>query len=542
MQIKFQKTALTVYLSILLNILLIIVIYFQLNEGELFRYINSDTLYLPTFFRDLFYDKLKSVEWVTPAATCFFPDLILFFTIHLFTRNFIVAMFMSGIVMSVLLCFGFYLLIKESFKDIPPLYCSFGINLLLLFHFAYIFANDYTFTFYLTIINYHLGAFITSLFSMYFTIRFVNSNKLKNLIYAGIIYALTIASDFLAIFYLIIPLLALNFMILKRQTRNQAIWVLTMNISSFGIGFLVYHLISISQSISILDASYLTLNFSRILDSYRIMFNHHFLFIKTLDIRAILFLLSIISFIYSGIILVKKMIAFFKPGELSKKEILETVYLLLLVTQIIAIYNAPAINGLYVAPSIFRYNVYAFFIAILNYSYIVYKLSLIQIITRYIRGISIITLVVFTLLSFWQVKKINVKEGKSNLFNYYPEYVREIDDLCHQYDLKYGLSSYWIARRTTMLSHEDVRIFQTYENLRPYDHHVVNLNWYYGSRDGKETAPVFQFIVPVNLNDSIVYDKLENHIIDTLQSGTAKIIVTDPFMIDRSTKELVFIE
>ena len=538
---KYFKKNIPIYISLLLTAVFIISVYFQLDEAEMRMFINSDTLYLPSFFRDLFYDKSRNVEWFTPAATCFFPDLILFFTVHLFTCNFIKAMFFTGLLMNILLIMAFYLLIKESLIKITPLYISIGINLLLLFHFATLYAGDYIFSFYLTITNYHLGAYIASLFCLYYAVRYLKTSKPGNLAVMVLLYTFTISSDFLTVVYLTIPLLSSIILFFKRKYRMQSSFILLSNILGFTFGFLFYRVLTLSKALNIMDASYLTFNFKNIAKSYAIMFEHHFLFLKTMDVRAFIFVLCIISFTISVVILIKKLIKFFRTDNIEKNEIPELVYLLFIVTQVIALYNAPAINGVYLARSLLRYNVYVFFITMLNYGYLFYKLSMYEKFRRYVYIISTVVLIFFSYMGLREIFRVNFKEGAQKLFGYYPDYVRNIDEICLKFDLKYGLAGYWQARRTSMLSKQDVRIYQTYFNLRPYPH-VVNYNWYFGTKDGKKPPPVFQFVIPDELTDSIVYQKLDKHIIDTINRPDVTMIVTDPFIIDRETKNLIFID
>jgi hypothetical protein len=502
-------------------------------------FINSDTLYLPSFFRDLIYDKAKSVEWFIPGATCFFPDLVLFFIVHSFTFSFIKAMFFTGILMNILLILAYYLLVKESIKNISPLQISIGIYLLLLFHLAYLFNNDIVFSFYLTITNYHLGAYIASLFCLYFSVRYLRTNNYGNLISLLIIYILTLSSDFLTLVNLTIPLLSLTVLFFKKQYRRQSFYLLLTNILGLVFGFMFYRVLALSKALNILDISYTTFKFDRILESYSIMFKHHFLFIKTMDVRALIVLLCITSFIISLIILIKKLIKFFKSDKIENSELLELVYLLFIVIQIISVYNTPALNGAYMAYSLFRYNVYVFFLSMLNVGYLIHKLSLYKRFLLPVKIFSLLTIALFVLIGFRELNRINLREDSMRLFNYYPDYVKDIDELCVEYKLKNGLAGYWEARKITMLSRQDIRIYQTYENLRPF-HHVVNQNWYYGTKDGKKAPTVFQFVLPDNLTDSIVFRKLEKHIIDTISKGDVTLIMTEPFTIERETKNLIF--
>jgi len=153
-----MKKQLFLYLSFLLNVAFIIVVYFQLDTRELSFLISSDTLYLPMLFRDIVIDHAKDFYWFVPPATCFFPDLVIYFIVNFLIKNFMIAKLITGIILSILLLLGFCLLINESVFKINPLHISTGVNLMLLFHMASLYSGDFIFTFYLTATNYHLGA------------------------------------------------------------------------------------------------------------------------------------------------------------------------------------------------------------------------------------------------------------------------------------------------------------------------------------------------------------------------------------------------
>jgi hypothetical protein len=540
MKVFYPKKSIPIVISVILTVIFICIVYFQLNETQLNWFINSDTLYLPSFFRDLIYDRSKNIEWFLPKATCFFPDMLLFFVVHFFTANFIKAMFLSGILMNLLLISAFYLLIRESIKNISPFYLCIGINLLLIFHLASLFAQDYEFTFYLTITNYHLGAYIISLFSLYYVIRYLKTNRTFNLVVFTLLYSLAVFSDFLIIFNLTIPLLFITFIFTKKGYRTQAFYLLFSNIIGFILGFCLYRMLLFSKSIHISDVTNLMFNFSKIPESYSIMFQQQFAYLKSNDIRIIIIPLCIISFLSSLIILINKLVAFFKVGTVEKSELLEIIYLIFIVVQTVVIYNGPALNGSYIDKSILRYNVYAFFINILNFGYLFHRLSLINYFSKTVYIFSVLTIICFSIVGIIEISKIKLKEGAVKLFSYYPDDVKNIDDLCIKHNLKYGLADYWTARKATMLSRHNVRIYQTYSSLSP-QLHVVNRNWYCGSKDGKTISPAFQFVIPDNMNDSIVFKKLLNHILDTLKEGSITMIQTDPFTLSRESLKPVFI-
>jgi len=103
----YMKKQFYLYISFLLNVVFILIVYFQLNDTELGIYIGSDTLYLPLLFRDIVMDHSQDVIWYVPPATCFFPDVVIYFIVNFIFDNFILAKLITGIILCVLLLFGF---------------------------------------------------------------------------------------------------------------------------------------------------------------------------------------------------------------------------------------------------------------------------------------------------------------------------------------------------------------------------------------------------------------------------------------------------
>jgi hypothetical protein len=496
-------------------------------------------------FRDIVIDHSRDIKWIVPPATCFFPDLVIYFMVNFFIKNFILAKLITGIVLCVLLLLGFCLLINESVYKINPLHISIGVNLLLLFHIASLSAGDFVFTYHLTATNYHLGAYIISVFCLYLAMRYLRNKTTSNLVVLLLLYTLTFSSDFLTICHLTVPLFMVSALLLcKKNYRVQAYFLLAANCLGLLLGYLLYHYVEGSRAIlinSVDKITYLKFNFHAVAKAYSVMLNYHLLFLKTMDVRAIIFILCIISLILSAAILVKKILTYFKESEISNPELLELVYLTLLVTQVIVLYNAPAITGIFVGYDMIRYNIYVFFILILNYAYLFHKLFQSK---RFIKYIYLVPSLLTIFFSFYCIKtyiKTDIKQGADNLFGYYPDYVKKVDELCYQHNLKYGLADFWLAKPITMLSKHNLKVYQVYFDMCPYPH-VVNFSWFWGTEDGKTAPPVFNYVLMNNLNDSIIYKKLENHIIDTLINDDITLVKVSPFTFKWETCSMSFVD
>ncbi|MBN1413585.1 MAG: hypothetical protein JW973_00680 [Bacteroidales bacterium] len=533
-----MKKRFLLYISLLLNVAFIIAVYFQLDTYELYLFINSDTLYLPLLFRDIVIDHAKDIYWYLPPATCFFPDAAIYFIVSFFIKNFILAKLITGIVLCVLMLVGFWLFLNESVIKISPLYLSIGTNLILLFHIAYLSTKEFFFTFYLTATNYHLGAFVVSLYCLFLAVLYLKNKKIWPLIILLLLYILTFSSDFLTICHLTVPLISLIILlILKRSYRLQAIYLFAVSCLGLISGYWLYQLIEKSSHFNITsmqDLTYLNFNFQNIDKAYSLMLNYHFMFIKAMDVRMIIFVFCIISLVSSMVILIRKLWKYLKGNEIAKDELLELAYLLLIVSQVVVLYIAPVITGIYKGTDQLRYNVYVFYVLIMNYSYLSYKWLLRYGFQKYSYPFSIAIVIFFSIFCIRTLIKTNIKRGSDNLFGHYPDYVKKVDEICQQHNLKYGLADFWLAKPITMLSKSDLRVYQTYFDGCPYPH-VVNLNWFYGTEDRKTPPPEFEFIMMNNLNDSLVYKKLENHIIDTLINDDIILVKVRPFIFTRET-------
>ncbi|MBL8019990.1 MAG: hypothetical protein JNM27_10030 [Leptospirales bacterium] len=81
-----------------------------------YHYLNSDALYAPALFRDLFIEKFSTRGWTLPPAPYFFPDLLIYFCVLAFLQQPLAA-FVAGIIQfSIsLLCAAFFL--KTAFPE-----------------------------------------------------------------------------------------------------------------------------------------------------------------------------------------------------------------------------------------------------------------------------------------------------------------------------------------------------------------------------------------------------------------------------------------
>lgn len=80
------------------------------------HYLNSDALYAPALFRDLFIENFSTRGWTLPPAPYFFPDLLIYFLVLAFLQQPVAAFVAGTIQFSLsLLCAAFFL--KAAFPE-----------------------------------------------------------------------------------------------------------------------------------------------------------------------------------------------------------------------------------------------------------------------------------------------------------------------------------------------------------------------------------------------------------------------------------------
>ena len=521
-------------ISILINLILTIIIFATINEKQIYIYFNSDTLYLPSIYKDLFIDKSGLAGWYLNGAPNFLPDMLLFFAISSFFNHFIPACFAFSLVQLTIILFLLSVLYKVIFKSINYNHLSLAVLLMTLFSLVTLVNNDFVYTFYLLSISYHLGAFIMFLISFILLFNYLNFGKNKHFYILFALSTLSIINDRLYLIMFSIPLFALIFIaFIQIENKKRFYKVLIMNIISILVGLFLFRMLRLSGYIHIISLSWKVFNFSNIIPALNIFIEQHFHYLKEFDVRGIIDILFILSFAIHLYLLIKNIILVIKNKEFNKSEF---IYLLLFIPVLFIILITPIINGNYVSWALLRYNIYSLYLGIFSYAYLIYKLNFkTRLKANYISFIVIALIFVESIFIIKKISNNNISEGLNNFMTYYPESVKCIDQLSNKENIKYGVSEYWKAKYITMFSKEDVRVYTVLDNLTVW-YHVVNQNWYYQNKKGKFGNPEFNFIISNGLNDEILLEQLGIPI-DTITCNNLTIFKYPQFQFDKKTRK-----
>jgi hypothetical protein len=118
--------------------------------------------------------------------------------------------------------------------------------------------------------------------------------------------------------------------------------------------------------------------------------------------------------------------------------------------------------------------------------------------------------------------------GLNYYLTYYPPKIRTTDSVCTKYGLTNGISEYWTARLTTMLSKKDVKIQGVY-NACTINELGNDISHYYKSK--------FNFVVADDLDTARVHKFFR--IKDTIATPYHTILLVDTFTFPAGTYEPV---
>ncbi len=494
------------FISIFVNIILSIIIFATLNDKQIYVYFNSDTLYLPSIYRDLFIDNNTLNGWNLNGAPNFFPDMLMFFIMRSFFDHFIPAAFIFSLIQIIILLGLLSVFYKKMLPTLGYEHLNVGILLMTFFLLVTIVSKDFVYTFYIFSISYHTGAFLMALLSYIFLVDYIKKENLSSLIILSVVSVISVANDRLFLVMFSLPVFSLVVLLFKKTPILKKIYlILIVNAVSIILGILLFDYIKNHTGIEIISLSWKVFKFENIIPSFQVFLEQHLNYIKNMDFRGIINILFLISIVFHLVFLIKNLKAFFKDKQYIKYEL---IYLLIFLSATLSVLFMPVINGSYVSWAILRYNIFSFYLAVFSFSYIFMKLDIYFGLKKGITwAFTSFLLIYIGIVTITEIKNNNIREGLSDFMNYYPEEVACLDSLARKNDLQSGVATYWKAKRYTMFSRENLRIFTVFENLSPW-YHVMNENWYY-YEDGNSTQPrKFDFII----TDNIDHKNIEKHL------------------------------
>lgn len=510
--LKYDKAVLN-GLSIITIVTLLTAIFSKLtSDSNIDIFFCSDTLYLPSLYKDLIVDKNSIWDWELNPAPNYFPDMLVYFLLMFITNDFVLVSFIFSILQYVLIGFLFIKIFKLIFPTASVYYNLLIYSLLSFFLLEFFFfTKDFYYVFFMIINSYHTGAFIISLLCIFLSFKYIFDKKITGLLVIFFLGFLMVVSDKLFMVLYSIPICLTCILMYKKIGIRTTLYFIGVIIAFTFPGLYVSKLLA-KDSYGFNEHLGGVAKLDLIMAQFHIYFDQMLFNLKAFGIKAIslyLFILSVLLIVY----------VFFNSLK-KQQNILIPFYALFSLIFTAVVICAPMAAGIYQNHACIRYSISPFYLAILNMAVFFFyckKTPIIVVRGRFILlGMNLLLLTIgLSQLSF---------TGLKNYFNYYPENARLVDEWAEKENLKYGVANYWEAKKITMFSKKNVKVYAVFDNVDAYLH-VANNRWFFDN--------MFNFVVLTGFEDQTLYGNRMKDITYLSNSAHFKLIKTRPFYYNR---------
>ena len=481
-----------ILLGFVISITLLFAVFagFYENNHAFNVFFNSDTLSLPSVYRSLFVDNFPLKEWHFNASPNFFPDMFFYFIfMKLSGNNFIISSLLYGCLQYLVILWLFKKIFYKLFPNASSLYFL-GLTLIQSIYLLelFFFTKDFTYVFYMLSNSFHTSAFVMALICLLLTFKYIsNPNLISPLfILSGLIIISSLGDKLFIVLYCSVMILTCIFKF-KTIGKKQSIILMTLIILSAATGWKIYDLIAKSEYVYFCSP-YKLFAFDNMVSSFTILMDQCSTYMTEFSFKSFSMYLGLVSFI--GMCWL-----YFKLKK-SKNQLL-SIYITFSIIFSVCSFWIVVINGSYTGWDSMRYNIYAFYIGILN---TVVFVSCIDFKLRYkIVGKYLVYGLCFLILTIG-IKKFSFT-GLNNYLTYYPEMVKQLDMLADSNNLKFGVANYWDARKTTLFSKKNLKVYSVFDDLALNDL-SSNENWYFNPK------VQFDFIILNGLDTTLYKQKI----------------------------------
>lgn len=459
----------------------------SLSFDDLNDFFTSDTLYLPSLYRDWFTDGYTINGWTLNPAPNFFPDMLLFFILNFITGSFVHSAFWFSLIQFFAIITLCYLIFKTIKTNLLPATFAPAVLLFTSFLFALFFDHCFWESALLNNNSFHNGAFVMTLLCLLLFFLYLKNESKTSLIFFLILIAVCAPSDRLffislvaPLFLTIITLYVLNFE--RKRLKKTVLFLFIGAVSGFGIWYFCRH-----NSIFNLTGAYGDITTQNIKSSWHILWEQMYVYLTNRWMFCFLIILSSITYIGSiGYIVVRL------KNHHQKDYVFAFQIFILFFTPVV--FFAPILAGSYGGFDTFRYNFYPFILLPFNSLLLISNFLDNNKILR--STVNIIPLALIIIFFAVHLPKHSFTKGFNQYFTFYPAVTQYFDDYFTNTDtVKYCVTNdYWLAKKVTMFSKKNIRIYTMNEDLYPYLH-VSNKHWFIDSDKGKYAHSQFTYII-----------------------------------------------
>ncbi len=488
-------------LSWLILIVSVFVSYSKL-QNQIGYYISSDTLGVSGLFYDIFIEHGNLKNWYLASSPSLFPDLIVyFFVFMIFKSNVLLALMIYGFIQIITLVS----LLSHVYKKIAPVdyrkYVWFiPIFISLYFLEGFCFSHDPMFGFFITAHCYHVGPFITTLLLL--SVYLSTWNKVLKYFLIILLSILGIFSDKLFVVMFFVPFTFALLFRIKKDNWKQATGLIVCFIISVAIGISAYEYINQNKLLTFLPPHRIY-DIGNAVPSLMLFLRQMITYLKTFGFRSFQIMFTFLSVIGC---------TFFYLKNKKKSDTTFLFFLLFYVFFCFSVFFAPIVNGNYTGIDTLRYNIAPFYLASIPFTLAFASVLIRKSYFHYIFKPSLLIILICISVNF-------SFKGFKEYINYYPPDVSEIDEAAKKHGLSKGISEYWTAKKTTLLSKYNIKVLSVYA-----DGYIIEL----GNNITAFYKGNFDFVVANDLNPDILRKTFR--IKDTIKTKQYTLLVVDKFI------------
>lgn len=476
--------------SVAINLILTLQYFITASPKFIDYLFNADLLFMHTLYDDFFVSGHGIKGWTFPGGQFFFPDMALYFLIRTFVEHPGTIYLIYVFVQQSLILFAVALLIRNIFSEGHLWIAAASILMFSLIPAIAIVDNDYLFPFYLYTVNFHVGAFLLTIYFFLAILAYYKSPRWSGLVLIFILVFLGYVSSKLFLLMGIVPS-SIAFLIILLFGKHKRNWIKAMVV--IASGFVLAMITSRMLELYLINViKYNTKpDFANISFSVNLFSQQLFDYIKHLNIRSLVILNYFIVF-GIGIWL------FFK--SLSKRDAFEMLWISMVIVYLAGVFLGPIITGMYKYTPQIRYNISVFYLGLIMLFPFLLKLNRTRLKT--VKISTVFLMLIFGIIIGIGFTKTTVKP--SYYSHYYPKYIQILDSLNCEYNLENGLSIYEYSTQIRSFSKTGLRVYNGNTNNLNCDYFLSNKAWYHGkSQEGER--PVFNFLFHNKpLNDSVL--------------------------------------
>jgi len=522
-----------------------ILLFALLPERSAIRlFVNSDALYMPSLFKDLFVHRTGIPVWHLNGAPNFFPEMLLYFTLMAVMKHTTLTIMAYGLVQMWLILF-----LMDRLFLVADVHVSHRTRYLLMLTYllvplSAVLNEGHLIPSQLLLGGYHAGFFINSLLAAILAFSYLKKGGVKKLIWLALLILLASISDKLFLMGFVAPFILFSlFHLFKKEKQAGYLLLIAVTGLTTLLALFAYRMINFLGAIEMITTGRKMFQFEQIPDAMSNFLHHMRAVIIDYPTQRILVLSTLLFLLGAPVYLILSLKKYVSGLLDTKKENSWAIVLFLFLFSII-ILAAPIINGYYVGPSLIRYSYAGLVMGTAGLAYLASNL-LSPLISRFwLRKYlsSFCSLVLLVLLLVTGIKN-QALSGLKKYLDHYPESVRILDELKEEYGLKYGLGGYWQAKYSTMFSRNDLRLYSVANRTFRPGYHVTNENWYHDGGKGVYANPTFNFLETSAFKDTERLHELFGEDIDTLYNQNDMLVIRVPdFKIRREDREIYLLE